>query len=158
MCESHSHIRLCTCEFVLDASTPTWVLYRPSERGFTRIGKFMPKRESVIVLLCNLVFLVIALIPLVFGSFLRATSGWWKIKFPSLQAEKILKDLNSQDVFDFKYDPLSGDVLAIYIGRRTFVFEFCNADANCEWMGSSMDSQALEKRGMVIFDRGCVSN
>jgi hypothetical protein len=161
VCESQSHIRLCSCASTLDASKPIWVLYSKRERGGGRIGTYVipnvvrpfgvaPKspRQSIFVTLGLSVFAYVKLLAFVF--FIPFLIIFYvahlvivsiaKRRLISFRSVSILKDLNNHDVFDFSYQPSVGDVLVIHAHNKVFVFEFSLAK---KWHISSLTSKQL---------------
>ena len=92
MCDPVNHIKLCTCAAVKEKKNKTWRLVTGSTYR-NIVGSFLPPSDETVEF--NL------------GSYLEA---------------KIESDLNNYDVFDFKYKPIGGDTLTIWLNNREYHF------------------------------------
>ena len=161
VCESQSHIRLCTCASTLDASKSIWVLYSKKERELGRIGVYIDPNVgwpvsaapnysgknffvslglSVFAYVKVLAFVLFIPFIIIFYVVHLITVSIAKRKLLSFRSVSILKDLNNYDVFDFPYQPSVGDVLVIHAHNNVFVFEYSFAN---KWNTSSLTSKQL---------------
>ena len=111
MCNISKDYKLCTCTAKVDKTKPYWVL----NKGIQKPAD--PFRERIE------------------GTIAYGTEDMLR----ELNEDRLLEDLNSKNVFDFEYLPVSFDILKIYDGRFTYHFIYDKDEFETQWLWRPFD-------------------
>ena len=113
MCEVSKDYKLCTCSTKVDKTKPYWIL----NKGIQKPDD--PERISIL------------------GTMVGPDED---NSLRYVNEDRLLEDLNSKNIFDFDYQPVSFDILKIYDGKFIYQFIYDRDEFENKWTWRPFDS------------------
>lgn len=119
MCTPQKHIKLCSCGTLEPGQNKTWRLVRGSAY-LDIVGEFFPPDED-----------------------------YQEFKLGVFLQQKILNDLNNENVFDFDYKKIDGDVLIISLNNQEYHYVFSAGKFYIKEAASQLESGTVTQFGSI---------